>query len=164
MNAADLDATDRTILDIMRRRGRVRNNELAALIGLSQSACLDRVRKLERCGYILGYAAILSEAARDGGFEAWVEISLAGGDETLSAKIAKLLTTSRHVLIADRVSGAGDWMVRFSGRDAGVWKRFCSDLERVGLPAGGLRMSIILDETASTVTSIQDIRPAPFED
>ena len=155
MNADSLDALDHAILQIMRRRGRVRNKELAASIGLSQSACLERVRKLERCGYILGYAAILSEAARGGGFEAWVEISLSEVDHSCAERVSQWLREDARVLSADRVSGQGHWIVRFSGPESKAWKQFVFALEEMGLGPGAVRMSLILEE-ALAVTCVQD--------
>ena len=49
-----LDAIDRKILGLLRSNGRIPNNELAAAVGLSASACLRRVRLLEQSGVIQG--------------------------------------------------------------------------------------------------------------
>ena len=42
-----IDATDRRILRVLQRRGRIPNNELAEEVGLSPSPCLRRVRNME---------------------------------------------------------------------------------------------------------------------
>jgi DNA-binding Lrp family transcriptional regulator len=55
-----LDKRDVKILAALERDGRMPNAELAARIGLSESACLRRVRQLEAEGYIEKYAAVLS--------------------------------------------------------------------------------------------------------
>ena len=44
----DLDRIDRKILDSLQRNGRISNADLAEQIGLSASACSERVRRLER--------------------------------------------------------------------------------------------------------------------
>ena len=46
------------------RRGvsRLSNVELARRVGLSATPCLERVKKLEREGYILGYKAVVDPA------------------------------------------------------------------------------------------------------
>ena len=64
MASKDLDAIDRSILEILQVDGRITNQELASRIGLSPRACLDRVRKLERSGLISGYMAVLDPSER----------------------------------------------------------------------------------------------------
>jgi DNA-binding Lrp family transcriptional regulator len=59
-NFMALDKRDVKILAALERDGRMPNAELAARIGLSESACLRRVRQLEAAGYIEKYSAILS--------------------------------------------------------------------------------------------------------
>lgn len=54
-----LDATDRTILDILQKNGRTRRNELAEAVGLTIPTISERLRKLEDQGIILGYGARL---------------------------------------------------------------------------------------------------------
>jgi len=54
-----LDDTDKTILQILQREGRLSNVELAARISLSAPATHTRVRRLEQDGYIAKYVAIL---------------------------------------------------------------------------------------------------------
>lgn len=55
-----LDESDRAILDILQRDGRISNADLARQISLSQPATLARVRRLEQAGYIAGYTAVLN--------------------------------------------------------------------------------------------------------
>ena len=54
-----IDRIDRRILEELQRNGRIPNSDLAARVGLSESACLRRVRTLEAEGYIERYAAIV---------------------------------------------------------------------------------------------------------
>ena len=59
----NLDATDRAILKVLQANGRITNVELADQISLSPSACLRRVRALERAGVIDRYVALVNPAA-----------------------------------------------------------------------------------------------------
>ena len=54
-----LDRIDRRILRALQAEGRLRNAALAQRVGLSESACLARVRNLEKAGVIQGYHARL---------------------------------------------------------------------------------------------------------
>ncbi|MGY0620621.1 MAG: winged helix-turn-helix transcriptional regulator, partial [Paraglaciecola chathamensis] len=52
-----LDRIDRNILSELQKNGRLSNIDLANKVGLSASPCLERVKRLEAQGYILGYHA-----------------------------------------------------------------------------------------------------------
>src|SRR5437867_3077996 len=52
-----LDDIDLKILDILQKNGRTRRNHLAGIVELSVPSVSERLRKLERAGYIKGYFA-----------------------------------------------------------------------------------------------------------
>ena len=54
-----LDRTDRLILKHLQEDGRISNVALARKVNLSATPCHERVRRLERQGYIRGYTALL---------------------------------------------------------------------------------------------------------
>ena len=53
-----LDKIDQNILKILQEDGRVSNVKLAQTINLSPTPCLERVKRLEKEGYIKGYVAL----------------------------------------------------------------------------------------------------------
>jgi Lrp/AsnC family leucine-responsive transcriptional regulator len=62
-----LDRTDRLILKCLQEDGRLSNVALARKVNLTPTPCLERVRRLERDGYIRGYTALLEPAMVDAG-------------------------------------------------------------------------------------------------
>lgn len=71
-----LDRYDKTICEALQADGRMSNQELADLIGLSPSPCLRRVRALEEAGFIEGYRAILNPKKLGYSLEALIYISM----------------------------------------------------------------------------------------
>ena len=59
MAPARLTRTDRRLLDLLQRDASLTNQELAARVNLSPSACLRRVRALEKAGVVRRYVALL---------------------------------------------------------------------------------------------------------
>ena len=49
-----LDRMNRSILLELQSNARISNNDLSEVIGLSPSACLQRVKALEDAGFIIG--------------------------------------------------------------------------------------------------------------
>jgi Lrp/AsnC family transcriptional regulator, leucine-responsive regulatory protein len=65
MNSIELDRISRKILKELQSDGRIANVELAKRVNLSPAACLERVKKLQDAGFILGYTALLNPKLLD---------------------------------------------------------------------------------------------------
>ena len=73
---ADLDLTDQKILTALQADGRISNTDLSRKVGLSESPCLRRVRKLEEDGVITGYSALLDNRKLGLEIVAYVQVNL----------------------------------------------------------------------------------------
>ena len=115
----DLDRTDRKILDILQRQGRISMTELAERIGLSASPCAERVKRMEREGVISGYHAHVSPEALGKTLLVFVEIKLSAKSGDVFDKVRKELLHMPEVLECHLVSGSFDYLVkaRLGGMD-----------------------------------------------
>lgn len=121
-----LDEIDRRILTRLRLDARVTNSALAAAVGLSPSACLRRVRMLERSGTIRGYTAIIAGALPEEGTIAIVQVELERQTEEYLARFESALRGHPEVRDWYLMTGAGDYIlhVRIGGIDEyGVFHR-----------------------------------------
>lgn len=57
-----LDRTDKRILEVMQRNGRISNLELAEQVGLSPTPCSRRVKQLEESGIIDKHVTLLNQS------------------------------------------------------------------------------------------------------
>jgi Lrp/AsnC family leucine-responsive transcriptional regulator len=81
-----LDAVDLKILAALQENCRITLAELSEHVGLSQSPCLRRWRRLEDDGYITRYTALVNARKLGRKMMAFVEIKLAiHSDETIEA-------------------------------------------------------------------------------
>ncbi|MFT5484471.1 MAG: Lrp/AsnC family leucine-responsive transcriptional regulator, partial [Halieaceae bacterium] len=78
----DFDRAERDILRTLQTDGRISNVELAERIGLSESPCFRRVKRLEEDGVIAGYCASLDQRKLGLQVTAFVQISLDQQDDT----------------------------------------------------------------------------------
>ena len=60
-----LDAIDIKILNELQRNGKISNIDLSKKVGLSPTPCLERVKRLEKQGVIMGYRALLNPELLD---------------------------------------------------------------------------------------------------
>jgi Lrp/AsnC family transcriptional regulator, leucine-responsive regulatory protein len=112
-----IDRTDLKLLEALQTAGRTSNQDLAARIDLSPSACLARVRRLERDGVIRRYLAEVSLPRLGSHLEVFAEVSLdrhgPGDLKGFAAAIAKM----PEVVQAFQLSGACDYLLRVVCRD-----------------------------------------------
>ncbi|SLN52830.1 Leucine-responsive regulatory protein [Roseovarius albus] len=107
-----LDAMDRRLLNVLQRRGRISNAELAEAVNLSASACHRRVQRLETDGYIRDYVALLDEAKLGLSATIFVEITLSTqADEVLEA-FEMAVKRIPDVLECHLTAGAADYILK----------------------------------------------------
>ena len=69
-----LDAIDRRILSLLQDNAKMSQAEVAKEVGLTAPSVNERIRKLERAGYVRAYVAILDERKLGHDITAFVEI------------------------------------------------------------------------------------------
>lgn len=107
-----IDDTDRRILNVLQRNGRVSNAELADLVNLSASACHRRVQRLEKDGVIRDYVALLDPRKIDVPATVFVEITLSTqADEVLEA-FEKAVARIPDVLECHLMAGSADYILK----------------------------------------------------
>ncbi|KXF76693.1 ArsR family transcriptional regulator [Paramesorhizobium deserti] len=123
----DLDSMDRKILRALQDNGRLTNTELADHINLSQTATAERVKRLTRDGYILGYAAKLSPKLLDRSMLVFVEIKLDRTTPEVFDTFAEATRKNPDVMECHMVAGGFDYLVKARVADMEHYRRFLSD-------------------------------------
>src|SRR3989338_2453313 len=75
----EIDETDRRILLELRKNCRRSYRELSKALDLSPATLIERVKRLEKAGYILGYSANLDFLKLGYEFMGIVKITISGG-------------------------------------------------------------------------------------
>jgi DNA-binding Lrp family transcriptional regulator len=122
--AADLDVTDRKLLARLQRDGRISNVDLAEAVGLSESACLRRVKALEAKGVISRYAAVLDERAVGLPLSVFLTVTLSSQSEAALTAFETAVAQVREVVECYLMTGASDYLLRLVVRDV-------DDLQRI---------------------------------
>ena len=72
-----LDRIDRRILIVLQKNGRIPNVELAKKVNLTPTPCLERVKRLEKEGFISRYVALVDPLKASLALCAYIEVQLA---------------------------------------------------------------------------------------
>jgi DNA-binding Lrp family transcriptional regulator len=110
-------------------------------VGLSASACLERKRKLQRIGAIIGYHAELAPGVLGARFDFAAVIQRLDLPDPAQAAIEGMIRSSVHVMDASNMSGAFACLILFSSADRSAWPAFCAQLFAAGLPRERLQFA-----------------------
>jgi len=112
-----LDALDREILAALQRDGRQTNAHLAEQLGLSASATLERVRRLERGGQVRGYHADVAPDALGVGLQAFVAAELHAHSRGHIEDFERGIAVVEGVRTCYHITGRFDYLLHVAVRD-----------------------------------------------
>ena len=121
-----IDRTDRRILTELQRDGSLANAALAAGVGLSESACLRRVKLLEKAGIIERYTAVLNAVKIGITVSFLVRITLKGQTDRDLGAFEQAVHRVPEVIECVLTTGEADYMLRVVARGAGDFERLHS--------------------------------------
>ena len=119
-----LDKIDARILRVLQADGRISNLKLAEAVHLSPTAVLERVKRLTRDGFILGYEAKLNPDKLGAGLLVFIEVVL---DRTTfdAMNIFKAAVQVRpEILEAHLVAGGFDYLLKTRVADMAAYREF----------------------------------------
>lgn len=108
----ELDEFDVKILTLLQENGRLTNQELSELVGLSPSQCSRRRISLENENLIMGYHARLSPRALQQEVIAMVEVKLLSHEEEKAQTFLKFLNQELAIIDAFKTTGEADYLLK----------------------------------------------------
>ncbi|GGJ43208.1 Lrp/AsnC ligand binding domain-containing protein [Neoroseomonas lacus] len=120
----ELDRTDRMILGILQREGRITNLELADRIGLSPTAASERTRRLVKDGLVMGFGARLDPHRLGFGLLVFVEVLLDKTTPDVFDHFAVAVRRAPEVLECHMVAGGFDYLLKTRVRDMAAYRAF----------------------------------------
>ena len=107
-----LDRIDVAILEQLQANARITNHELSKRVNLSATPCLERVKRLEKDGYIKKYCAILNARKLGMGVIVFIEISLNRTSPDVFALFKQAALKIKEVQECHLVSGNFDYLIK----------------------------------------------------
>lgn len=145
-----LDKIDRNILAELQRNGRISNQELSTLVGLSPSPCLRRVRALEENGTISQYVALVEPAAVGLGVSAFVRVRLDQQDDRHLRIFEDAVANFPEVMECYLMTGDADYQLRVLVESLNAFEDF-------------LRTKLTKIEGVGQVTTSFALRPVVYK-
>ncbi|MQY43649.1 winged helix-turn-helix transcriptional regulator [Epibacterium sp. SM1969] len=113
----ELDRIDLKILEELESNGRLPMVELAARVNLSNTPCSERVKRLERKGYIRGYKAVLDLSQLEAGHVTVVQVSLEATAENYLDRFNRAVARVDEIETCLLIAGSFDYLLVVRTRD-----------------------------------------------
>jgi Lrp/AsnC family leucine-responsive transcriptional regulator len=149
-----LDKLDRQILRKLQDDGRATYDQLAEQVGLSPSAVLRRVKRLEESGVIDRYVALVKPEAVGLGLTAYLNVRLEKHTESHKRNPMDLFRASvqtwPEVAECAALTGEMDYLLRVLVQDMAHYSRFIMDTLLKHPSVQDCKTSFVLDRVKAT--------------
>ena len=123
----EIDRIDRKILKLLQSDGRIATVDLAEKVGLSPTSTSERMKRLQREGYIAGFGARLDPHRIGLELLVFVEVSLDKTTPDVFEKFAAAVRRAPEVLECHMVAGGFDYLVKTRVADMAAYRRFLGE-------------------------------------
>jgi len=119
-----LDNIDTQILAILQKNSNRTTKSIANELGMTTSPIFERIKKLEKEGYIKKYVAILNNKKIGLKQTVFIGITLQGHTRSYLEKFVKEINNFPEIIECHRVSGNFDYLLKLVVEDIEAYERF----------------------------------------
>jgi Lrp/AsnC family leucine-responsive transcriptional regulator len=123
-----IDKIDARILRVLQKDGRISNLKLAETVHLSPTAVLERVKRLTREGYILGYEARLNPTKLGAGMLVFVEVLLDRTAPDVMDTFRAAVQARPEILECHLVAGGFDYLIKTRVADMSAYREMIASV------------------------------------
>ena len=144
--ATTLDSIDLKILRCLQEDARQTTKELAAKVNLSTTPVFERLRRLEREGYIRQYVAVLDAEKLDLGFEVYCSVKLKQMSRDVARDFTRMIRQIPQVAECYNISGEYDYLMKIRARNMKEYNDFIISVLGTLDSIGSSQSSFVMDE------------------
>lgn len=119
-----LDDTDLQLLRLLQNDARLTTKQLSAAVHLSTTPVYERVKRLEREGFIRKYKAVLDVDKLGQGFIVFCQVKLKKLSRSIVSDFLASVTAMPEVTECYNTSGAFDYLLKIHARDMAAYQNF----------------------------------------
>lgn len=139
-----IDDFDLKILTLLEANGRLTNQELSELVGLSASQCSRRRIQLEQSGLILGYHAQLSPDAVGLSMIGLIEVRLINHTSEYVESFHRMVAEETGIVDAYKTTGDADYLLKVAVSDLAALSALISQLVAGHKSVSHVKTSVVL--------------------
>lgn len=132
----ELDTIDKKILKHLQENALMTTKELAAKLNLTPTPVYERIKRMEREGYIQKYVAILDKKKMKKGLVVFCNVTLRQHAKQIGEKFVKDIVSLTEVVECYNISGEYDFMLKVVVEDMEEYQKFImnklASIENIG--------------------------------
>ena len=144
------DLTDRKIISILQKDGRITMKHLGELINMSTPSTIDRVRRLEEAGVIKGYAAVVDYIALGYDMHIYIFVEV---NQNKRPGVLEYIAKNKLIAGAHGVAGSKDMVLDVYCRTS-EFNKLVDELRSFGETESNMIMEFIKEEPIIPVDSL----------
>lgn len=148
-----LDNIDRKIMRILQQDGRITNIDLSRHVNLSPTPCLERVKRLEREGYIKKYVALAAPEKLNANLSAFIQVLLTSTTTKDLLSFNQQMQDLEEVESCHMVAGGFDYLIKIRCADMRDYQRFLGE-KLASIPLISQTHTYVVIESVKSETAI----------
>ena len=141
-----LDKVDLQILRTLQENARLTTKELAAQVSLSSTPVFERLKRLEREGYIKKYIAVLDADKLNQGFVVFCHVKLRRMNKDIAMEFTRIIQNIPEVTECYNISGSYDYLLKIHAPNMKYYQEFIINVLGTIDSLGSLESMFVMDE------------------
>ena len=150
MNDVMLDAIDLRILRALQENARLTTKELAARVNLSTTPVFERLKRLEKDGWIKKYVAVLDAEKLGRGFMVFCSVKLKQMNRQVARDFVSIIRDIPQVAECYNISGEYDYLLKIQSPDMKYYNEFIINVLGNIDAIGSVLSSFVMNEIKNT--------------
>jgi len=144
-----IDQTDIKILAELQNDGRLSNADLARRVNLSATPCLERMRRLEREGYIVNYVAQLDPHKLGYPVVCFIQVTLDRTTPDVFDLFKESVVNQPEIQECHMVAGGFDYLLKIRLPEMAQYRSFLGDIITALPGVQGTHTYVVMEEVLS---------------
>ena len=145
-----LDSTDLQILRALQENARLTTKELAARVNLSTTPVFERMKRLEKEGFIKKYVAVLDAEKLGRGFTVFCSVKLKQMTQSVARDFISIIRDIPQVAECYIISGEYDYLLKIQAPDTKYYNEFIINVLGNIDAIGSTLSSFVMNEIKNT--------------
>lgn len=141
-----LDQTDLNILRTLQENARLTTKELAQRVNLSTTPVFERMKRLERDGYIKRYIAVLDAEKLNQGFVVFCNVKLRILNRDIAHDFVRVIQDIPEVTECYNISGNYDYLLKVHAPNMKYYQEFVINVLGTISALGSLESTFVMEE------------------
>ena len=150
MSEMILDAVDLQILRAMQENARLTTKELASQVHLSTTPVFERLKRLEKGGFIRKYVAVLDAEKLGRCFTVFCSVKLKQMSRSVARNFVSVIRDIPQVAECYNISGEYDYLLKIQAPDMKYYNEFIINVLGNIDSIGSILSSFVMDEIKNT--------------